>query len=180
MPEPIRLHNSLTRRLEPLEPITPGRVGIYTCGSTVYRYAHIGNLRTYLFGDLLRRALAYLGYEVFHVKNITDVGHLRDDTHDAGEDRMELAAEHEGRSPAEIARFYTDAWLEDERLINIAPVDVMPKATDHIGEMLDLTARLLERGLAYEVNGTVYFDVSQFPDYGKLSGQRLDQVRAGW
>jgi cysteinyl-tRNA synthetase len=180
VPEPIRLYNSLTRRVEPSEPIQPGRVGIYTCGSTVYRYAHIGNLRTYLFGDLLRRTLAYLGYEVFYVKNITDVGHMRDDTHDTGGDRIELAAQHEGRSPAEIAEYYTDAWLADEALINIALPDVLPKATDHIAEMLELTSRLLERGLAYEVDGTVYFDVSEFADYGKLSGQRLDQVRAGW
>ncbi len=178
LPE-VRLYNSLTRRVEPLEPITPGRVGIYACGSTVYKYAHIGNLRTYLFTDLLQRTLAYLGYEVRTVKNITDVGHMRDDTFDTGEDKMLLAAETEGKSPEEIAEFYTDAWLEDERAINIGPVEVMPAATDHIAEMLDLTATLIDKGLAYEVDGTVYFDVSAFPGYGKLSGQRLEQLRAG-
>jgi cysteinyl-tRNA synthetase len=177
----VRLHNSLTRRAEPLEPIEPGKVSVYTCGSTVYKYAHIGNLRTYLFGDLLHRVLEYLGYEVRYVKNITDVGHMRNDDHDslAGADKMELAAETEGKSPAEIAGFYTRAWLEDEALLNILPADVMPKASDHIGEMLDLTARLLERGLAYEVDGTIYYDVSEFPGYGKLSGQKVDETREG-
>ena len=173
--QPIRLYNSLTRRVDPLEPIAPGRVTIYTCGSTVYRYAHIGNLRTYLFGDLLRRTLQYLGYEVLYVKNITDVGHMRE----TGEDPILLAAEVEGKSPREIADYYTEAWLEDERLLNMAPADVMPKATDHIPEMIALTSTLLEKGLAYEVDGNVYFDVSAFPAYGQLSGQRIDEMRAG-
>ena len=123
MPAPIQLYNSLTRRVEPLEPHEPGKVGIYTCGPTVYRYAHIGNMRSFLFADILRRALDYLGYEVRHVKNITDVGHMRDDT---DEDRMELAAETEGKSPFEIAAFYIDAWLTDEAAINILPVHVYP------------------------------------------------------
>ena len=177
----IRLYNSLTRRVEPLEPIESGRVGVYTCGSTVYKYAHIGNLRTYLFGDLLHRTLEYLGYDVRYVKNITDVGHMRADDHDSvtGQDKVELAAAVEGKSPAELAAYYTDAWLEDERLLNILPVDVMPKATDHVPEMISLTERLVERGLAYEVDGTIYFDVSAFAGYGRLSGQKLDEVRAG-
>ncbi|MEK6192085.1 MAG: cysteine--tRNA ligase [Chloroflexota bacterium] len=176
---PVRLYNSLTRRVKPLEPIASGQVSIYTCGPTVYRYAHIGNMRSFLFADLLRRTLEYLGYEVRHVKNITDVGHMRDDTFDTGEDRIEAAAEAEGKPPMEIAAFYTDAFLADEALINILPVHVQPRATDHIPEMIDLTQRLLDVGLAYEVNGTVYFDVSEFPDYGKLSGQRLEQMQAG-
>jgi cysteinyl-tRNA synthetase len=171
----VRLHNSLTRRVDPLEPVTPGRVTIYTCGSTVYRYAHIGNLRTYLFGDLLRRTLEYLGYEVLYVKNITDVGHMRE----TGEDPILLAAEVEGKSPAEIADFYTDAWLADEALLNLKPADVMPRATEHIPEMIALTQALLDRGLAYEVHGNVYYDVSAFTGYGKLSGQKLEQMRAG-
>jgi cysteinyl-tRNA synthetase len=179
MPAPavpqIRLYNSLTRHVEPLEPITPGRATIYTCGSTVYRYAHIGNLRTYLFGDLLRRTLQYLGYEVLYAKNITDVGHMRE----TGEDPILLAAEVEGKTPQEIAAFYTDAWLEDERLLNMPPADVMPKATDHIGEMVEMTSALVERGLAYEVGGNVYYDVSAFRGYGQLSGQRLEQLKAG-
>jgi cysteinyl-tRNA synthetase len=177
----INLHNSLTRRTEPLQPLEPGRVGIYTCGSTVYKYAHIGNLRTYLFGDLLHRTLEYLGYEVRYVKNITDVGHMRDDQLDAidGEDKVETAAEAESKSPAEIADFYTRAWLEDEALINILPADVMPMATDHIAEMISLTERLVANGLAYEVDGTIYFDVSEFPAYGQLSGQKVEETHAG-
>jgi len=171
----VRLHNSLTRQLDTLEPITPGRVTIYTCGSTVYRYAHIGNLRTYLFGDLLRRTLEYLGYRVLYVKNITDVGHMRE----TGEDPILTAAEVEGKTPQQIAEFYTEAWMDDERLINILPPDVMPKATDHISEMIELTRSLLDRGLAYEVDGNVYFDVSEFPGYGRLSGQKVEELRAG-
>jgi cysteinyl-tRNA synthetase len=178
-PKPARLYNSLTRRVELLEPVQPGRVGIYTCGSTVYRYAHIGNLRTYLFGDLLRRTLEYLGYDVTYVKNITDVGHMRDDATDTGEDRMVIAALEEGKSPSDIAQFYTDAWLADEALINIRPADVMPRATDHIAEMLALIEVLLDKGLAYESGGNVYFDVSAFPAYGRLSGTRVEATRAG-
>ncbi len=174
-PAPVRLYNSLTRRVDPLEPVTPGSVGIYTCGSTVYRYAHIGNLRTYLFGDLLRRTLQYLGYETLYVKNITDVGHMRE----TGEDPILTAAQFEGKSPQEIAEFYTEAWLADEALLNVSPADVMPRATDHIAEMIAMTETLLARGLAYEVNGNVYFDVSEFAGYGRLSGQRIDQLRAG-
>ena len=177
----VRLHNSLTRRLDALKPIQPGRVTIYTCGSTVYKYAHIGNLRTYLFGDLLHRTLEYLGYEVRYVKNITDVGHMRDDQLDSivGPDKVEEAAALEGKTPAEIAMFYTDAWLEDEALINILPADVMPKATEHIGEMIDLTQRLLDNGMAYDVDGTIYYDVRAFPGYGKLSGQKVEETHAG-
>jgi cysteinyl-tRNA synthetase len=178
-PAPIRLYNTLSRQVEPLVPVTPGHVGIYTCGSTVYRYAHIGNLRTYLFGDLLRRSLEYLGYDVRYVKNITDVGHMRDDQTDSGEDRMVIAALEEGKSPMEIAQFYTDAWLADEALINIRPADVMPRATDHIPEMLAIIETLIDKGLAYETGGNVYFDVSAFPAYGKLSGQRVEATRTG-
>lgn len=177
----VRLHNSLSRSTEALVPLEPGRVGIYTCGSTVYKYAHIGNLRTYLFGDLLHRTLEYLGYEVRYVKNITDVGHMRNDDHDsiAGPDKVEEAAALEGKAPAEIAAYYTEAWLADEALLNILPADVMPKATEHIDEMISLTERLIERGLAYEVAGTIYYDVSAFDGYGKLSGQRVEETHAG-
>ena len=180
-PPQVRLHNTLTRRTAPLEPLEAGKVTIYTCGSTVYKYAHIGNLRTYLFGDLLHRTLEYLGYEVRYVKNITDVGHMRDDQLDSltGPDKVELAAATEGKSPMQIADFYTAAWLEDEALLNILPADVMPKATDHIAEMVSLTSTLLEKGFAYEVDGTVYYDVSKFPGYGQLSGQKVEETHAG-
>ena len=171
----VRLYNSLTRRVDPLEPITPGRVTIYTCGSTVYRYAHIGNLRTYLFGDLLRRTLQYLGYEVLYVKNITDVGHMRE----TGEDPILLAAEVEGKSPEQIAEFYTAAWLEDERLLNMAPADVMPKATDHIPEMVAMTATLIERGP--RLRGGRQRLLRRLASFRlrPASGQRLEQMKAG-
>ncbi len=177
----VRLHNTLTRRTEPLQPLEPGKVSVYTCGSTVYKYAHIGNLRTYLFGDLLHRTLEYLGYEVRYVKNITDVGHMRDDQLDSltGPDKVELAAVSEGKTPMQIADFYTAAWLEDEALLNILPADVMPRATDHIPEMISLTERLVDKGLAYEVDGTIYYDVSEFADYGQLSGQKVEETHAG-
>ncbi|MEO5986428.1 MAG: cysteine--tRNA ligase [Candidatus Limnocylindria bacterium] len=177
----VRLHDTLSRRIKPLDPLEAGKVTVYACGSTVYKYAHIGNLRTYLFGDLLHRTLEYLGYQVRYVKNITDVGHMRNDDHDslAGNDKIELAAETEGKKPEEIAEFYTRAWLEDEALLNILPADLMPKASDHIAEMIEITAQLLDKGLAYEVAGTVYFDVSAFPTYGRLSGQKVDETHAG-
>jgi len=178
----VRLHNSLTRRGELLEPLEPGRVSIYTCGSTVYKFAHIGNLRTYLFGDLLHRTLEYLGYEVRYVKNITDVGHMRNDDHDSldATDKMQLAAETEGKSPAEIATFYTDAWLTDEALIGILPADVMPRASDRIAEMIELIERLLGMGLAYENHGTVYFDVRAFPGYGQFINARQEFAQPGY
>jgi cysteinyl-tRNA synthetase len=175
----MRLYNSLTRRVEELEPVEPGRVRMYTCGPTVYRYAHIGNLRTFLLSDLVRRALEFEGFEVFQVLNITDVGHMTDEASDSGRDRMDLAVEDEGLSPAEVAEKYTRAFLEDTAAIGILLPHVLPKATDHIPEMIDLTRRLMERGHAYEVGGNVYFDVQSFPDYGRLSGNTLDQLRAG-
>src|SRR4029078_484140 len=141
--------------------------------STVSRYAHIATLRTSLFGDLLRRTLQYLGYAVLYVKNITDVGHMRE----TGEDPILLAAEVEGKSPEQIAEFYTAAWLEDERLLNMPPADVMPRATDHIGEMVAMTSELIERGLAYEVDGNVYYDVSAFSGYGQVYAQTLRTLR---
>jgi cysteinyl-tRNA synthetase len=176
------LYNTLARRREGFQPLDPAgkQVRIYTCGPTVYRYAHLGNLRSYLMADFLRRTLEYLGYEVFHVKNITDVGHMRDDMLDRGEDKVVMAALQEGKTPAEIAEFYTQAFLEDERRLNILPAHVFPRASQHIPEMIAIVQRLLERGYAYEVDGTVYYDVSEFADYGKLSGNRLDKLRAGW
>jgi cysteinyl-tRNA synthetase len=172
----MRLYNTATRSVVPVELDAEREVRIYTCGPTVYRYAHIGKLRSFLFPDVLRRALEYLGYEVRHVKNITDVGHMRDDT---DEDRMELAAETEGKSPFEIAAYYTEAWLADEAAINILPVHVYPRATEHIDAMIAMTQVLVDKGLAYEVDGTVYYDVSEFPGYGKLSGQKVEETHAG-
>ena len=166
----LKLHNTLTKRLEQVRPIEPGLVKMYTCGPTVYRDAHIGNLRSYLMADWVRRVLEAQGLTVTHVKNITDVGHMRQEMLERGEDKVIAAAIAEGKTPAEIARFYTDRFLRDEQRLNIKRAQNLPKATDHIQEMLDLVERLVEAGYAYEVQGNVYFEVSKFPDYGKLSG----------
>ena len=166
----LKLYNTLTRRVEQVEPIEPDLVKMYTCGPTVYRDAHIGNLRSYLMADWARRVLVAQGIDVVQVKNITDVGHMRQEVLERGEDKVVAAAIAEGKTPAEIAQFYTDRFLQDERKLNVAPPDHLPKATDHIGEMLDIVERLVEEGYAYEVEGNVYFEVSKFPAYGKLSG----------
>jgi cysteinyl-tRNA synthetase len=175
-----RLRNTLGRRVEPVEPIEPGRVRMYSCGPTVYRYAHVGNLRTYLLADLVRRALLYHGLEVVHAKNITDVGHLRDERFDRGEDRMLVAAGLEDKTPAEIADAYEAAFHADEAAVNILPAHVFPRATEHIPEMIDLTERLLAAGHAYvSDHDNVYLSVATIPDYGRLSGNSLDDLRAG-
>ena len=171
--------NTLTRAKEPVRPRTPGRVAMYTCGPTVYRYAHIGNLRSFLLADLLRRALEAGGTEVRQVQNITDVGHMTNEEFDRGEDRMLVSARLEDKSPAEIAAYYTEAYLADAAALNLQPAAAYPRASDYVPEMLELVAKLLERGHAYEVDGNVYFAVESFPGYGRLSGNTLDQLRAG-
>ena len=153
---------------------------MYSCGPTVYRYAHVGNLRTFLLPDLIRRVLLYHGVEVLHVQNITDVGHLRDERFDRGEDRMLVAAGLEHKTPGEIADAYEAAFHADESAINILPAHVFPRATEHIPDMLDLAERLVDLGHAYvSDHGNVYFSVGSFPDYGRLSGNTLDDLRAG-
>jgi cysteinyl-tRNA synthetase len=175
----VRLYNTLTRRLDEVVPVDDRHVRMYTCGPTVYRYAHIGNLRTFLLADLVRRGLEFEGYRVTQVLNITDVGHMTDDTSDAGRDRMDIAVADEGLTPLEIAQKYTQAFLDDTAKAGLKRADVYPKATEHIPEMLELTERLVANGHAYEVDGTVYYDVGSFPGYGKLSGNTLEQLRAG-
>ncbi len=179
MVPPIRLYNTLGRSKQELKPVEPGRVSIYTCGPTVYRYAHVGNLRTYLFADLLVRVLEYNGLQVRQVKNITDVGHLTDDNLDRGEDKMLLSARLEGKAPAEIAAYYTEAFLHDEALVNIRPADVFPRATEYVPEMVALIAKLISRGHAYESGGNVYYDIASFPAYGRLSGNTTEKLLAG-
>ena len=178
----LSIYNTLTKNVEEIQPIEPGKVRMYTCGPTVYRYAHIGNLRTYLMADWIRRVLQIQGLEVYHVKNITDVGHMRQELVEAGGDKMILAALAEGRTTQEIAQFYADSFHEDEAKINILPAHVFPWATQHIPEMVSMTQRLLENGYAYEAGGNVYFDVPRFQEYGKLSrnvgGDLLEGVRA--
>jgi cysteinyl-tRNA synthetase len=176
----LALRNTLTRRVEPVVPLTAGTVRMYTCGPTVYRFAHIGNLRTFLLADFIRRALLYHGLQVVHVQNITDVGHMRDERFDRGEDRMLVAAGLENKTPAEIADAYEAAFHADEALVNILPANVFPRATEHIGEMIDIAERLVDGGHAYvSDSGNVYYDVSSYPEYGRLSGNTLSELRAG-
>jgi cysteinyl-tRNA synthetase len=175
----VRLYDTLTRELQEVVPLDDRHVRLYTCGPTVYRYTHIGNLRSFLLSDLLRRALEFEGFEVTQIINITDVGHMTDEASDSGRDRMELAVDDEGLQPAAIVEKYTSAFLEDSATLGLRPAHGYPKATDHIPEMLELTERLIESGHAYEVDGTVYYDVQSFEGYGKLSGNTLDKLRAG-
>jgi cysteinyl-tRNA synthetase len=153
---------------------------MYSCGPTVYRYAHVGNLRTFMLADLIRRAVLYHGIDVFQVQNITDVGHLRDERFDRGEDRMLVAAGLEHKSTQEIADAYESAFHADAALLNILPAHVFPRATEHIPEMVELAEQLVDGGHAYvSEGGNVYYSVASFPDYGALSGNTLDALRAG-
>ena len=175
----LRIYNTLSKKVEEFEPRSPGSVTMYTCGPTVYRDAHIGNLRSYLMADWIRRALEHEGYAVHHVKNITDVGHMRQELLDRGDDKVIAAALAEGKTPQEIARSYTEAFSQDEAKLNILPAKEFPRATDHVQEMVRSTQRLEERGHAYEVQGNVYFSVSSFSGYGRLSGNIQGQLLQG-
>jgi cysteinyl-tRNA synthetase len=175
----LTVYNTLTRRKEEFSPLKPGRASIYTCGPTVYRFAHIGNLRSYLAADWLRRLLEAQGYTVTHVKNITDVGHMRQEMLERGQDKVIAAAIAEGRTPQEIAQFYTEAFLEDERKLNILPAHNFPRATDNVGEMVSFVDKLVSEGFAYEAGGNIYFEVGKFEGYGKLSGQQGEGLEEG-
>ena len=166
----LKIYNTLEKTLSEVQPIEDGLVKMYTCGPTVYRDAHIGNLRSYLMADWIRRILTSQGLDVVHIKNITDVGHMRQEVLERGEDKIIAAAIEEGKTPAEIAEFYTQRFRADEEKLSIQPAHEFPKATDHIDEMLEIVENLIEGGYAYEVDGNVYFEISRFPDYGKLSG----------
>ena len=166
----LKVYNTLSRSLDEVESVERGVVRMYTCGPTVYRDAHIGNLRSYLMADWIRRILTAQGMDVVHIKNITDVGHMRQEMLERGEDKIIAAAIEEGKSPAEIAQFYTDRFLKDEKKLRIRPAHEFPKATDHISEMIEIVEKLVEKGYAYESEGNVYFEVSKFPGYGQLSG----------
>src|SRR2546429_6846479 len=176
---PVYLYNTLTRTKELFRPLNPPRVSIYSCGPTVYKDIHVGNFRTFLMTDWLRRVLEYNGYDVFLVRNITDVGHLQNDVEESGEDKLEYEARLTGRSAYEIADHYTRQYMHDAAELNILPPQLNPKATDHIPEMQSMTEKLIERGLAYTVDGNVYYDVSSFPFYGQLSGNTIENLRAG-
>jgi cysteinyl-tRNA synthetase len=175
----VRVYNTLTRRKEDFRPLQPGRATIYSCGPTVYRYVHVGNLRTFLFADLLCRALEYCRYEVRQVMNITDVGHLTEDDFDRGEDKMLLSARLENKSPREVADYYTAAFHDDVKLLNIRPAAAYPRATDYIERMLEIIAKLVEHGHAYEVGGNVYYDIATFAPYGRLSRNSTENLLSG-
>ncbi|EKD89309.1 MAG: cysteinyl-tRNA synthetase, partial [uncultured bacterium] len=174
----LKLHNTLTRTTAPFQPLHNMKVGLYTCGPTVYNYAHIGNLRTYIFEDILRRVLQFNGYAVKHVMNITDVGHLTDDA-DAGEDKMEQGAAREKKSVWDIAQFYTEAFFQDARDLNLLEPTIVCRATDHIQEQIDIILKLQERGFTYQTSDGIYFDTSKLKDYGKLAKLDVPGLAAG-
>lgn len=173
----LKLFNSLTRKIEEFQPINKDQVGFYNCGPTVYNYAHIGNLRTMIMADVLRRALEVNGYRVNHVMNITDVGHLTSDS-DTGDDKMETNAKTADEVYG-VAKKYTGAFLADSAALNILRPSSMPKASEHVPEQILMIEKLLEKDFAYESDEAVYFDVSKFPDYNRLTGQKLEDMLLG-
>lgn len=172
------IYNTMSTNKDEFHPISENKVGMYTCGPTVYNYAHIGNLRTYVFEDILKKSMEYTGYKVKHVMNVTDVGHLQSDS-DTGEDKMALGAKREQKTPWEIARFYEDAFFEDCKKLNIKRPTVVCRATEHIKDMIALIEKLEERGYTYTSNGNVYFEIDKFSDYNKLAKLSLDELQAG-
>lgn len=174
----LKVYNTLTRRKEEFVPLNDKVVTMYSCGPTVYSYAHIGNMRAYLFMDSVRRTLKYNGYKLKGVMNITDVGHLLSDGDD-GEDKMEKASKEQQKSVYEIAAIYTDAFMKDLAKLNIGKPEIIAKATDHINDMIKYVEALVEKGYGYETSDGIYFDISKFREYGKLSGLDLEGQRAG-
>ncbi|AGT43268.1 cysteine--tRNA ligase [Treponema pedis] len=174
----LQLHNTLGNKKEEFIPIKANHAGIYGCGPTVYDYAHIGNLRTYVFEDILVKTLEALGYEVTHVMNITDVGHLTDDA-DEGEDKMLKSAEERGKSVLEIAEFYTKAFFNDTERLNIKRPGIVCKATEHIADMINLIKKIEANGHTYMSGGNLYYDISTFPKYGELANINLEDLKAG-
>ena len=174
----LMLYNTMGRKMEEFKPITEGHVGFYGCGPTVYNYAHIGNLRAYVFLDILDKTLSFLGYDITHVMNITDVGHLTGDGDD-GEDKMKKTAAERHQSVLEVAKFYTDAFMADIDALNIRHPDVICKATEHIDEMIELIKQIEANGHTYMAGGNLYYDISTYPDYGKLANLNLDELKEG-
>jgi cysteinyl-tRNA synthetase len=175
----LHLHNTLARSKQEFAPVEPGRVRMYNCGPTVYGRAHIGNFRAFLFADVLRRWLELSGYDVRQVMNITDVGHVRDDDPDSADDKMDAAARRERQDPWQIAEKYTDLFLKDVDALGIRRAHHYPRATQHIAGMIAIIERLVASGHAYRVGGNVYYDVSRFPGYGRLSGNTAEDLLAG-
>ncbi|MHB1501512.1 MAG: cysteine--tRNA ligase [Candidatus Dormibacteria bacterium] len=173
----FRLYDTFSREVRPVRPLEADRLTMYSCGPTVYRSVHVGNLRTYLMADWIKRTARAQGWQVLHVKNITDVGHMRQEMAERGGDKVIAAALAAGRTPAEIAGQFEDEFHRAEAQMGIEPADRFPRATDHVPQMLDLIARLLEHGFAYRVGGTVYFDTKSYTDYGQLSRNSMDQLQ---
>ncbi|HEX9005717.1 MAG TPA: cysteine--tRNA ligase [Bacteroidota bacterium] len=174
----LTVYNTLTRSKEEFVPLEPGRVRIYVCGPTVYGHSHLGHAKSYVSFDVIVRYLRFLGFDVLYVQNITDVGHLSDDA-DEGEDKIEKLSQARRVHPMQIAEQYTRSYFEDMDALNVLRPDISPHATGHIIEQIEMVKRLLELGFAYEVNGSVYFDVQKFPSYGKLSGRNPAELEAG-
>ena len=174
----LHVHNSLTRTKEEFKPLHEGMAGMYVCGPTVYDHAHIGHAKVYVTFDVVNRYLHYLGYRVRYVQNITDVGHLTDDA-DAGEDKILKRAILERVEPMELVEKYMRSYFEDMDALHVIRPDISPRASAHVPEQIELVKTLIEKGHAYEVNGSVYFDVSSFPEYGKLSGRRVEDLLEG-
>jgi cysteinyl-tRNA synthetase len=174
----MKVFNTMTRSKEEFVPIEPGKVRMYNCGPTVYNFATIGNFRSFIFSDILRRALEYFGYEVTQIMNITDVGHMTSDA-DEGEDKMAKAAREQKKDPWQIAQSYMEAFFEDIKTLNLLPAQEYPRATEHVPEMIAIVERLIKNGHAYLVNGNIYYDVATFPAYGRLGGNTLDQLDSG-
>ena len=174
----IVLYNTLTRKKETFKPIEDKKAKIYSCGPTVYYFAHIGNLRAYLFMDNLRRVLKYNGYKLIHAMNITDVGHLVSDA-DEGEDKMLKAARRENKDPYEIANFYTEKFLADIDSLNISRPEIICKATEHIKEMEQYVQEIIKNGYTYETKNTIYFDTAKLDKYGILSNIKIEEQKAG-
>lgn len=174
----LKLYNTLTRKKEIFRPIKKGKVGMYSCGPTVYSYQHIGNLRSYIFADILKRVLIYNGHNVKHVMNVTDVGHLTSDA-DTGEDKIEKAAKREKKTAREITEFYWNVFKEDFKKLNIIEPDVWCKASEHINEQIELIKKLEKKGFTYKTSDGIYFDTSKFKDYGKLARLKVKGLQAG-
>lgn len=174
----LNVYNTLARKKEEFKPLKKGIVGIYVCGPTVYGHAHLGHAKSYISFDILVRYLRYLGYSVTYVQNITDVGHLTDDA-DEGEDKLAVAAKKENKHPMALAEYYTRSYFDDMDKLNCVRADISPRASGHIVEQIEMVKTLLGKGYAYEVNGSVYFDVSTFKNYGKLSGRNIEDMQAG-
>ena len=174
----MRIYNSLTKKIEEFIPNEKGNVKMYTCGPTVYHYAHIGNLRTYIFEDILEKGLEYLGYNVKRVMNVTDVGHMTSDSDD-GEDKMQKGAERENKTVYEIADFYENAFFNDCNKLNIKKPLIVERATNHIDTYIEMIKKLLNDGYAYQSNGNVYFDVSKAKNYYQLSGKNPEELYVG-